>query len=184
MMMSAISSQLIIVDIQERLAPAMHEPAETIANGSKLAQAARQLGIPVTITQQYPKGIGPTVAAVREAAGNDAVVLDKMSFSCARDDAIAARFGTLAQGGRRQAVLCGVEAHVCVLQTALDLVERGYATAVVADAISSRTPVSKELALRRMEQAGVSVVSLEMVLFEWLERAGTPQFKALLGLVK
>ena len=185
MLLSAGVSQLIIVDVQERLAPAMTTQEETIGNAVRLVTAARQLGAPITITQQYPIGIGATVPVVLDAAGADAVVLNKVHFSCVRDAALAERFMHLRdRAGRKQAIVCGMEAHVCVLQTALDLQAKGFGVAVVVDAVSSRAQLSKDMALRRLEQAGVSLVTTEMVIFEWLERAGTAEFKALMHLVK
>jgi nicotinamidase-related amidase len=185
MILSNVQSQLLVIDVQEKLAPAMSDAGPVIANSAKLIAAARHFGAPVTLSEQYPKGIGPTVAALREAAGDGASTFDKMAFSCARDEAICGHLGLLREGRtRRQIVLTGIEAHVCVLQTALDLRQTGYEVFVVADAIASRETASRDLALARMQQAGVHAVTTEMVIFEWLGRAGTPDFKALLPLIK
>jgi len=185
MILSHAHAQLLVIDVQEKLAPAMCDPQPVIANSARLITAARHFAVPVTISEQYPKGIGPTVAALREAVGDGVDVFDKMAFSCTRDEAICAHLGLLREGcTRRQIVLTGIEAHVCVLQTALDLRQTGYEVFVVVDAIASRAQASKEIALRRMEQAGVHPVTTEMVIFEWLGCAGTPDFKALLPLVK
>ena len=185
MILGATHSHLLVIDVQERLVPAMSHGETVVANAARLIEAARQLRVPVTISEQYPKGIGATVAPVRDAAGDAAHVFAKMSFSCLKDEAIAHHLSASREAGaRNQIVIAGIEAHVCVLQTALDLGTAGYDVYVVADAIASRDPASRELALRRLEQAGVHLVTVEMVIFEWLERAGTADFKALMRLVR
>ena len=185
MILSASKAQLLVIDIQEKLAPAMSDAGPVIANSQRLMAAARHFGVPVTISEQYPRGIGPTVEALRDAAGDEARVFDKMAFSCAQDPAIAAHLDHLREdASRNQIVITGIEAHICVLQTALELLQSGYAVFVVADAIASRREASCEIAMRRMEQAGVQPVTTEMVIFEWVGRAGTPDFKAILPLIK
>ncbi len=118
MILSAIRSQLIVVDMQERLLPAMAMQDDLLANVVRLNTAAQTLAMPITISQQYPRGLGASDAQVLASAGAGAIVLDKTAFSCARDEALRARFS---QVERKQIVLCGIEAHICVLQTALDL---------------------------------------------------------------
>ena len=181
MILSPTTSQLLVIDVQEKLAPAMSDAAPVIENSARLVTAARHFALPVTISEQYPRGIGPTVETIREAAGNEARYFEKLAFSCLRDEAIAAH---LKAQQRRQIVVTGIEAHVCVLQSALDLKAAGHEVFVVVDAVASRQEASREIALRRMEQAGVHPVTTEMVIFEWLGRAGTPDFKALLPLIK
>ena len=177
-------AQLLIVDVQERLLPAMHD-ADRIASACiKLASAARQLGVPITISEQYPKGIGATIAPLAEAAGNDAVILPKMTFSCLREEALAHRLESLATNGRKQIVVCGIESHVCVLQTAFDLNARGFDVFLATDATGSRASHSKSTALQRMQMAEIVPVTFEMIAFEWLERAGTNEFKAMMPLIK
>jgi nicotinamidase-related amidase len=177
-------SQLVVIDVQERLLPAMQDPDGVVTNCRRMIQAARRLGIPATVSEQYPRGIGPTVEPLRGEAGGDVPVLPKMHFSCLRDGALRDRFQGLRGGGRNQAVLAGIESHVCVTQTALDFIAAGYETFVVADAVSSRAAHSRDFALHRLRQAGAVIVTCEMALFEWLEMAGTPEFKDLLALVK
>ncbi|MDH7796363.1 MULTISPECIES: hydrolase [unclassified Beijerinckia] len=185
MLLDRHQSQLLIVDIQERLLPAMVAPDSLIANVQRLCVGARELAVPITVSEQYPKGIGATVTSVREAAGDGALVLDKLHFSCARDDKIAMRINELGQvHQRKQLVVCGIESHVCVLQSAIDFQTRGYQVAVIADAVSSRSDSSKATALERLRQSGVTVVTTEMVLFEWLEVAGTDQFRTVSKLIK
>jgi isochorismate hydrolase len=181
MLLSAQSSQLLIVDVQERLLPVMSSPDTCLANIVRLAKAARHLGIPITISEQYPQGIGPSAAPIRAACDGAAETLTKITFSCGHDEKIAAR---IAASGRRQLLICGIEAHICVLQSALAFASAHFDVFVVADAVTSREPVSKEIALRRLERAGVIPVTVEMAVFEWLGRAGTAEFKALQQLIK
>lgn len=171
---------VLVVDVQERLAPAIDRGAEIVARCRLLALAARRLGVPLLASEQYPKGLGPTLEALRACLG-DAPRLAKTSFSCADEPSIVA---AVAATGRRTLVLCGMEAHVCVLQTALGFRARGLEVAVVADATGSRRPESRRLALERARAAGCAVVDVEMAVFEWLGRAGTEEFRALAPLLK
>jgi len=180
MLMKAEESCLLVVDVQERLAPAVAESQRVIDRCGVLMRAAARLAIPVMISEQYPKGIGPTVAALRALAPAEAVV-EKMHFSCMADAGLRRRIGDL---GRRQVVVGGTEAHVCVLQTVLDLRAAGYEVFVAADACSSRDPANAAAAFARMRRNGVETVTTEMVVFEWLHRAGTPEFKELMPLIK
>ena len=147
-------------------------------------RAARTLNIPITLSEQYPQGLGPTVDPIRDAFANAGVVVDKVEFSCLRSEQLRERLHELRRQGRPQVVIGGIEAHVCVLQTALDPESQGFEAFVVADAIGSRSKVSRRLAISRLLKAGADVVDSEMVLFEWLERAGTPEFKELQALIK
>ena len=136
--------------------------------------------MPHTISEQYPKGLGPTVGSVLVKA-DPARVFDKVHFSCQADDRLAR---VLAAAGRPEIVVCGLEAHVCVSQTALGLLDAGYRVNVVADAVASRTAQNRDLAIARMRGAGVQIVSTEMVVFEWLGTAGHPEFRAVSALVR
>lgn len=180
-LLTAADSQLVIVDIQERLAPAIHESAAALKATLLLVGAAKRLGVPICVTEQYPKGLGPSVRDLLTALPHDATILGKMHFSAMREPDIAAH---LAQKGRRSLVICGMEAHVCVLQTALDARRAGYDVYLAADAVGSRVPFNVDTALRRMERAGIHMVTSEMVVFEWMERAGTDDFKAIAPLLK
>ena len=173
-------SQLLVVDMQERLVPAMEPRRPFVATAAKLLEAARALEIPFLASEQYPKGLGRTAS---EPSGlvPEAHRYEKMEFSCYANDAI--RRALLAVK-RPQIVLAGIEAHVCVLQTALDLAAAGHAVFVVTDATASRRPESREAAFRRMEAKGVTPVTLEMVLFEWLRSAADPEFRALSKLIR
>jgi nicotinamidase-related amidase len=184
MLLRAATAHFLLIDVQERLAPAMADPGQVLRNGRILLRAAAQLGIPVTVTEQYPKGLGPTVADLAGALPNEARTCAKTAFSAAADPEIAARIGGLRAEGRGQVVIAGLEAHVCVLQTAIELKLSGYDVAVVGDAVSSRSPHSVETARTRLLQTGCQWVTGEMVIFEWLERAGTDQFRTLSALVR
>lgn len=180
MLLSADRSALVVVDIQERLIPVVVDAAQVIDRSRILLQAAAALNIPVLSTEQYSKGLGPTVDAIAGLLG-DSLRVEKITFSSVGEPAVMAALRAM---GRDQIVLCGIEAHVCVLQTALALRQAGRNVYVVADAVSSRRPDSVALALDRMRAAGVTIVNTEMAVFEWLERAGTPVFKTLSALIK
>ncbi|MCB2106140.1 MAG: hydrolase [Rhodobacteraceae bacterium] len=183
MLLSRASSQLLIVDVQERLLPAMHEPDRLLERCAVLLEAAARLGVPTTLSEQYRKGLGPTATRLDNLRG-DSPILEKMHFSCAEDPGLAQRIGALAAEGRRQVVVAGIESHVCVLQSALGFKAMGYDVAVVMDAVSSRQPASIDLARQRYLANGVSAVNTEMALFEWLDVSGTPEFKDVSKLIK
>ena len=184
MLLEARRSHLIVVDLQARLVPALGEAERVARNAAILLQAAGRLGIPVTVTEQYPRGLGPTVDPIAEALPTGTVIVPKLSFAATSDDAFAARVATLRGDGRDQAVICGAEAHVCVLQTALGLRAEGLEVFVLGDAVSSRSPHSVTAAQGRLLQAGCRWATTEMAVFEWLERAGSEEFRALSALIK
>ena len=177
-------AQLLIIDVQEKLAPHIAGGEAAAANCERLVRYARRLGVPVSITEHYPKGLGPTVAPVREAAGNDTPRFEKIAFSCWRDDAIRARIEALEGSGRDQIVVAGMEAHVCVGQTVLDLLSHDRRVFVVSDAVGSREANVKDLAIERFRSGGATIVAHEMIAFEWLERGDDPAFKDLIKLIK
>jgi isochorismate hydrolase len=181
MLINAAKATLMVIDVQDKLLPAMAEPERVVAKTRILLKAAEELGVPVTISEQYPKGLGRTVT---ELQSNSAQVMEKNAFSCWRDEAIKAHMITHHESGRPQVIVTGIEAHVCAMQTSIDMAQAGFAVFAVADAMSSRKPESAALAFERLRQNGVQVVNTEMVLFELLEKAGTAQFKALSGLIK
>lgn len=173
-------SQLVVIDIQERLSAAMDEKvrAQVVRNTGILLEAAGRLEIPVTITEQYPKGLGTTVSELAGQLPEESSRLEKTCFSgCAAGDFEASL-------SHRQVVLTGMESHVCVLQTALELHALGRQVFVVEDALCSRRKASHKNALSRMRQAGVVVSNTESVIFEWLRDAQHEQFKALSRLIK
>lgn len=180
MLIECRKSCLLVVDVQEKLAPAMADAASVIRNAGILMRAAARLGVPLLVSEQYPQGLGPTVPELRALAPESAR-LAKVSFSCAGDPVLQQR---VKAAQRSVIVIAGLEAHVCVLQSALGFRQAGYETVVVADAISSRAPASREAALQRLRENGVEVATTEMVVFEWLGQAGTPEFKELSKLIK
>ena len=173
MLINSDHACLLVVDIQEKLAPGIHQPEKLIENCRWLIKAAQLCEIPVMASEQYPRGVGPTVEPLRELIPQDCIE-EKLIFSCA-DSTECLKL--IEQQDRKQIVIVGMESHVCVLQTALRLNELGKDVFVVADAISSRDPNDIELAIARMSKAGVHIVSREMVAFEWLRGSGAPQFK-------
>ena len=180
MLIDRTTTQLLVIDMQERLVPAMADPAGAVAGCGKLMRGAGLLEVPVLVSEQYPRGLGSTVPELAALAPQGAIQ-DKVHFSCAADEGLLAR---LKKSGRTQVVIGGVEAHVCVLQTAISLKSQGFEPFVVLDAVSSRLPSSVDLARSRLQAEGVAVVNAEMVLFEWMGQAGTPEFKALSPLVR
>ena len=174
---------LVVVDMQEKLMSAMPETESGLAvkNEKILLEAARILTIPIHVTEQYPKGLGPTIGEIRESAGEGFHPIEKLVFSCARSD----EFMEEMKGFERSSViLCGVETHVCVLQTAIDLVNDGYRVYGPADAVVSRKELDWEKGIELMDKAGAVVGTTEAFLFQLLERAGTDEFKQISKLVR
>lgn len=180
MLIKREESCLLVVDMQEKLIPAMSDPRRIIVNCEKLMKAAQRLDVPMVVSEQYPKGIGPTMIDLRPYLPQDGIV-EKNHFPMTSSEEALRR---IRASGKRQMILSGVEAHVCVMQTALALKGMGFEPFVVADAVASRKVESEILAFDRLRQAGIFVVNVEMVLFEWLGEAGTPEFKDLMPLIK
>lgn len=172
-----------VVDIQERLVVAFEEDTQTrlIHNAGLLVSGAKTLAVPVLATEQYPAGLGHTVAPLAEALGGEVERHAKVAFSCLGCEPFTE---ALAATGRKDVVLCGAEAHVCVYQTALDLLDAGHRVVVAADAVASRSAANWQWALQELRAQGCSVVPTETVLFSWLGAAGTPEFKAISKRVK
>ncbi len=181
MLLDASKASLLIIDVQERLLPAMTEPERVVARAMILQKSADMLAVPVTISEQYPKGLGRTVSDLQT---NEARVFEKTAFSCWRDEAIKSHFIGLHDSGRPQVIVAGIEAHVCVLQTSIDMAQAGFAVFVAADAVSSRSLESAALAFDRMRMNDVQILNTEMAVFELLQTAGTSEFKALSALIK
>jgi nicotinamidase-related amidase len=171
---------LVVVDIQERLLPQIFEKERLVANTVLLLKGVIALRLPVVVTEQYRKGLGATDGVVA-AAIPVFVPLEKVTFSACGAKGFKSALRTKKI---RDVLLCGMETHVCVLQTCLDLLEDGFKVFVVADAVSSRTEQNRRLSLERMRDAGATIVSIEMALFELLQRSGTEEFKTILALVK
>jgi nicotinamidase-related amidase len=168
----ADQSALLVIDLQERLLPHVHGWQRVLGHADWLVQVAQRLGVPVAATEQYPQGIGHThpLVAARLPAGS---VGTKMHFSCVSGNCLPGLPGM----DRQQIVVCGIEAHVCVLQTVLELAASGKQVFVVEEAVASRNPAHKALALERMRGHGITIVCREMVAFEWLGQAGTDLFR-------
>jgi nicotinamidase-related amidase len=173
------SSALLLIDLQARLMPAIAEAEAVILNAGRLLKAARLLDLPVMLTEQNPKGLGPTVPELLAEAGNESSILAKQSFDACRAPGFFEQLP-----GRVEMVVAGCEAHVCVLQTALGLLESGRRVHVVQDAMGSRRAESKAAALARLARHGAEIVTTEMVLFEWLESAEHPRFREVVALIK
>jgi nicotinamidase-related amidase len=184
MLLQRQQAQLLVIDVQEKLAPHVDGAARVIERCGRLIGIARLLGVPATLTEHYPQGLGATVAGLVARAGNETPILDKIEFSALRNGAIKARLGALRAQGREEIVVAGMEAHVCVAQTCLDLIAAGYKVRLIADAVGSREPAAREIALDRLARAGATVVHHEMVAFEWLGRGDDPRFKDVLAIVK
>jgi nicotinamidase-related amidase len=184
MLLARDKSQLLIVDVQDKLLDAVSGKDRVAERCVRLVHAAKLLQVPITVSEQYPHGLGATATPLREALGNSGAIIDKVEFSCLKSEPLRERLHELRRQGRPQVVIGGIEAHVCVLQTAIDLEAQGFEAFVVADAIGSRAKANRKLAIARLLKAGADVVDSEMVMFEWLERAGTPEFKQLQSLIK
>ena len=169
-MLTADGAALLLIDLQERLMPVIADHETVVARAVRLAEAATLLDVPVLATEQHPAGLGPTVASL---AGYPQAVMTKTAFSAAGDPG----FAELLPAGTGQVVVAGCEAHVCVLQTVLDLLAAGRRVAWVADATGSRDPADRAAAIERARQHGAEIVTSEMVLFEWLRDAKHPSFK-------
>ena len=176
--MSAARGVLMLVDYQARLMPAIHDGSAVVRSAIVLADAARLLGVPVVGTEQNPAGLGPNVAAIAERCDR---MLAKHAFDATADGLLACLD---ASGPRDQVVVAGCEAHVCLLQTGLGLLRAGRRVFVVEDACGSRREADKRRAMARLAAAGATLVSVEMVLFEWVARSDHPQFRHLLAAVK
>lgn len=191
--LSRTRAGLFVVDLQARLVPAMPDEivADVIRNSAVLIAAAARLGLPIVVSQQYPKGLGPTVdaieAALRDAAAAGATIhrFDKLEFSAAAAPAFFELAPKLAvDRPPRQWIVCGMETHVCVYQTARDLAHRGDEVHVVSDAVCSRAETNWKIGLELCARAEAVVTSTEVVVFDLLERAGGDDFKALSKLIK
>lgn len=174
-LIDAQNALLVVIDIQERLLPAIHHSEQLVERTNWLLKIASELGVPAWFTEQYPQGLGHTIEKLR-THHSVANTIEKSHFSAWQ----APEFQKMLRiNERQQIILVGMETHVCVLQTALDLKHFGFDVYVVNDAVSSRTEASKETALKRMEQAGIHIVNAEMVTFEWLHDSANPMFRTI-----
>ncbi len=180
MKLNAQETAALFIDFQERLVPAIDDNAAIVDKTVILAKGLQEFGVPIAFSQQYTKGLGETIPAIKEAF-TDFTYLEKTSFSCCACDEIA---DWVKQTGKKNILVCGVEAHICVMQTVLDLLEAGMHVFVVADCVGSRKPYDKEIGLKRMEKEGAYLTTCEGALFELTGGAKSPQFKTISKLVK
>ncbi len=171
---------LLIIDIQEKILPVIKDNQQVVSNTLKLIKGFKVLNIPVFYTEQYPKGLGHTLIEIKNELGNSEL-FEKMSFSCIGANNLFIRLNELK---RNQIIVCGIEAHVCVQQTVLDLLANDYQVNVAADAVSSRKEKDYSVALKRMENHGAEITTTESILFELLNICGTDQFKQISKIVK
>ena len=169
---------LLVVDIQEKLLPKIMQASEVLRNASFIVNAAKSLGVPVIATEQYPKGLGPTVEPIR---GLLTTVWEKKTFSAVGE---GGALDFLKSDARIKVVVVGIEAHICVMQTVLDLLNQGFHVFVCVDAVSSRYAIDVKIALKRMQQAGAILVTAETCVYEWLETAANPAFKEISAMVQ
>ena len=169
----------VLVDIQDKFIPVIKDIEKIISNSNILVKASEILNIPLIVTEQYPKGLGRTYEKI--SLPSKKYPIEKVSFSCFDSDEFVKKIKELKVDS---IVLFGIEAHVCILKTALDALKNNLEVHVVADAISSRTAENKSIAIERMRQSGVFIVSTEMILFQLLDKAGTEEFKLISNLVK
>lgn len=176
MLISAQRSTLLLIDLQERLFPVIHEAEQVLEHSLWLTRLAQRLGVPVIGTEQYPQGLGPTLPVLRERL-DDAAIVEKIHFSAVPEGEGEGGIFRAVGGDRAQFIVAGTEAHVCVQQTVLDLLDCGRRVFVVSEAVGARRPADKALALERMRRHGADIVSREMVAFEWLRQAGSDLFR-------
>ena len=179
-MLTSESTCLVVIDIQEKLLPVMQDPQQVVKNTSVLIQAAKSLNISILWCQQVPKALGPTVGELSSLL-DGVEPINKSSFSCCGDEQFIKQIDALKP---RTAILCGIEVHVCVFQTAMDLIQKGLDVHVIADATSSRTRENKDIGINRMAKGGAIISSTEMLLFELLRNAEHEKFRELVKLIK
>ncbi|MCE9547365.1 MAG: isochorismatase family protein [Planctomycetia bacterium] len=177
-LMSAADTGLLVVDVQEKLIPLVPGHAKLVWNIERLLSAAKLLGVPAAATEQYPAGLGPLVSALRQRLQ---VISEKLAFSCGGSAEV---FAPAVLGGRPKILVCGIETHVCIQQTVLDLLAAGVAVYIAVDAVGARHAIDHETALRRMNASGAVLTTTEAAMFEWCAVAGTPQFRELSKLIR
>ncbi|WP_411359752.1 hydrolase [Pseudidiomarina salilacus] len=173
MLLTAEQSLLVIIDVQEKLAPVINQRDQLIARMRWLGEIANELNVGVLVTEQYPKGLGISVDALSGVIEN-AQVVEKLHFSAWQEPNFVE---AVENHDKRQIILMGMETHVCILQTAIDMAQAGYQVYVVEDAVGSRRDSDKQTALARLRQAGVNIISSEMAAYEWLYKSGTDEFR-------
>ncbi len=176
-MLDSSNSVLVIIDIQEKLVNAALNGEKTVTNAAKISRAAEILNIPTIITEQYPKGLGQTIECVKN---NNANIIEKTSFSAFQEEEFKQIINSI---NKKQIILCGIEGHICVLQTALDLKQQGYEVFVLKDCTSSRKDFELNTGLNVMHQYGINITCVEIALFQWLKTSKHPHFKEIQKLI-
>ncbi len=179
--LSRESAALVVIDMQEAFRPVMSDFGEVAVRIATAVEGARLLEVPVIVTEQYPKGLKHTAEEIVARLPAELEAIEKSCFSsCGADDFLS----RLTRSNKKQVLVCGIEAHICVLQTSLDLLERGFEVFLLVDCITSRKAESKQVALARLAQAGAILSTLEMSLFEMMGSADSPQFKPIQNLIR
>ncbi len=170
----------LVIDMQEKLLPHIHNHEKILKSNLTVVQGLKALNVPIVVTQQYTKGLGNSISELSEAIGNFSYI-EKSTFSCYREPAF---IKVMNRSGKRNVLIIGIESHICVLQTALDLLYNNFNPVIVTDAIGSRNEEDKKIALWRMRDVGCIMTTTESILFELCRKAGTPEFKEISNLVK
>ena len=179
-MLTLENSILLVVDIQEKLLPAMYNQKEIEENTARMIRIADIISLPVVITEQYPRGLGPTVKGIMSAfENNDVPIIEKTSFGALREERVIRVLS-----GKKSVLLCGIESHVCVCQTGQELLEKGWEVHVLSDCAGSRKESNHQLGLRRLERAGAVVTGVEMAAFELMKTSKHPGFRQVSSLIK
>jgi nicotinamidase-related amidase len=179
-MLKIENAVLLVIDIQEKLWKVMHEKEALKENAQKLIKGMNIMNVPVILTEQNPKGIGPTLPDISELMEGIEPLI-KFTFSCCKEPPFMEKIQKI---NRRQFLICGIETHICVYQTALELMKAGYEVYVVADAVTSRSAFNKDVALSRLQSEGVKLTVTEMAIYELMETAKSPHFKPMLQIIK
>ena len=182
-MLNTLDSLVLVIDIQDRLTTMLDEEvcAQMIENSQKLIAAAKVLGIDTIVTEQYPKGLGQTIQGIRDTLGEKYMPVEKTAFNALLEDGF---LSTIKSHNKKQIVICGIESHICVLQTAVALIKEGFEVYVVKDVCASRKKSEFKCAMELLRQNGAKICSLEIVPFGWLKGAKCPYFKEVQALIK
>ncbi|WP_131781439.1 hydrolase [Legionella gresilensis] len=175
MLLRKDDSCLLLIDVQEKLIPLIENNESVVERCQWLLRLANDLAVPCLVSEQYPRGLGPTLGSLKTLTSQNTII-EKVHFACSGEPTFKQHLNEI---NKKQLILIGIEAHVCVLQTALALVAEDYEVFIVVDAVGSRKALDKKYALKRMQQLGITLLTSEMVFFEWVEQAGTPLFKTL-----
>jgi nicotinamidase-related amidase len=180
-LLKADLTQVLLIDMQEKLFPAIHDTTHLLKQTRFLLSSCSILGVPVKYTEHYPKGLGTTLAELSDCLPEGSARFEKIHFSCWAEPGFKPFFH---REGRSQVILSGIEAHICVYSTAMELLNVGYDVTVAADSVGSRNPSHRDMALETLRHAGASVLPVESIVYQMLEKAGTPAFKQILAAIK